>query len=179
VGLDFQEGYVGFSLDGFFRRGRNLIDWTRTSTTDPWQVTNLGRVDFKGIDFVSRIKPHINYKDLNLEQITFSYTYTEADKKTEGFLSKYALDILKHKFILSIDHSLSGLSLAWQLSYQERYYGEMYFVGNVYMAKKIAGRNFILEPFIKIDNFTDTKYSEVGGVLQPGRWAKTGLKWEW
>lgn len=177
VGLDFKEKFLDLILEGFLRKGRNLIDWTSTEP-DPtkriWQATNLGRVDFRGIDFIFRLKPKNKY----LEKLSFSYTYMEKDKKATGFFSKYALDILKHQFILSLKQQFLGLNLDWQLSYNERYYGETYFVGNLYISKKIR-KGFILEPFIKIDNFTDTQYSEIAGVLQPGRWIKIGTRFEW
>ena len=169
LGLDFKEDKLELGVDGFLRRGRNLIDWTRTSQTGPWQATNLGRVDFTGIEFSFKLKPYLN----------FSYNYTHADKKASGFLSKYALDILKHQFILEMYSAIFGMNFSWQLSYNERYYGEVYFVGNLYIGKKIKSRNLILEPFLRIDNFSNTKYSEVSGVPQPGRWIKSGLKFEW
>lgn len=127
------------------------------------------------MDFIFKLRTPLSY----LEKIFFSYTYMEADKKAAGFLSKYALDILKHQFILDIRQSLIGLDLDWQLSYNERYYGETYFVGNLYVAKKFISKNFIFEPFLKIDNFSNTKYSELAGVIQPGRWVKAGLRFEW
>jgi iron complex outermembrane receptor protein len=179
LGLNFIEELMDLNLEGFYRKGRNLIDWTRTSSSDPWQATNLGRVDFRGIEFSSKFKPKFNFKGFNLGEILFSYSYTEADKKAGGFFSKYALDILKHQFILDMDYTLLGLDFNWQLSYSQRYYGEIYFLGNIYLGKKIINKNFTLEPFLKIDNFSDTEYSEVGGVLQPGRWVKGGLKVEW
>lgn len=174
LGLDFKEKSVELIFDGFLRQGRNLIDWTRTSPTEVWQATNLGKVDIKGTDFIFKLKSDLGY----LEGFSFSYTYMEAEKKATGFLSKYALDILKHQFILSIDQKILGLNLDWQLSYNERYYGETYFVGNFGVSKKI-NKNFVLEPFIRIDNFTNTQYSEIAGVLQPGRWIKVGLRLEW
>ncbi len=169
LGMDFREGPIFLNLDGFLRRGRNLIDWTRASQTDLWQATSLGRVDFSGIEFSFKFKPHLN----------FSYNYTHADKKASGFFSKYALDILKHQFILDIYSTIFGMNFSWQLSYNQRYYGETYFVGNLYIGKKIKSKNLILEPFLRIDNFSNTKYTEVSGVPQPGRWIKSGLKFEW
>jgi len=175
LGLDFKQNKTELIVAGFLRRGHDLIDWTRSTTSDPWAATNLGRVDFKGVDFIFKLRTPLSY----LEKIFFSYTYMEADKKAAGFLSKYALDILKHQFILDIRQSLIGLDLDWQLSYNERYYGETYFVGNLYVAKKFISKNFIFEPFLKIDNFSNTKYSELAGVIQPGRWVKAGLRLEW
>ncbi len=203
LGLDFKDGFFNFGFDTFLRRGKSLIDWTRRQTTDPWQATNLGKADFYGVEFCTQMKLGANFKWLNLEKINFSYNYTVAEKKASGFFSKYALDILKNQYILDIYSQVLGLSLDWQLSYNQRYYGETYFVGNIYLSKKFINKNFTplekqrpktnlrspkgglsltgftVEPFVKIDNFSNTKYSEISGVSQPGRWIKSGLKFEW
>ncbi|MDD4954155.1 MAG: TonB-dependent receptor [Candidatus Omnitrophica bacterium] len=179
AGLNFKDGFFACGIDAFLRRGENLIDWTRVATSDPWQVTNLGRVDFYGAEFNSRIKPKLCYGGLILKEAVFSYSHTVADKKTEGYLSKYALDILAQRYILEIYSGVWGLDVNWQLSYSQRDYGETYFVGNLNISKEFSGRDFSVEPFFKIDNFSDTEYSEVGGVVQPGRWIKSGLKLRW
>ena len=178
-GADFKRERIELSLDGFIRLASNVIDWTRTSQSLPWQATNLGRVNFTGIEFRSKLNTQINLGWYNLESINFSYNYNHADKKASGFFSKYALDILKHQFILDIYSTIFGMNFSWQLSYNERYYGQTYFVGNLYVGKKIKSKNLILEPFIKIDNFSDTKYTEIVDVPVPGRWIKSGLKFEW
>jgi len=179
AGLDFKKDILALGINGFLRRGKNLIDWTRLTASGPWQATNLGRVDFQGIEFSAKVKTALNFKSFNLKNMDFSYNYLRADKKASGFLSKYALDILKHRYILDIYSVILGLDFNWQLSYQERYYGDKYFLGGIYIGKRFSGEKLIFEPFIKIDNFTDAKYSEVGGVLQPGRWIKSGFKLEW
>jgi iron complex outermembrane receptor protein len=179
LGVDSQYKIFASSLELFLRRGYNLIDWTRTSITSAWQATNLGRVDFKGIAFNIKLSPVFEYKNFKLSKVDFSYNYTDADKKASGFFSKYALDILKHQFSWGINNSIFGLDFSWQLSYNQRYYGETYFVGDVYIGKKLLKGNFILEPFISIDNFTNTKYTEVASVPQPARWIKSGFKFNW
>jgi iron complex outermembrane receptor protein len=179
LGAEFKEKSVNFGLDAFLRRLRSQIDWTRASTSDRWQAANLGRVDFYGLDFNSRIEPNLEIPAAKLEKLQFAYTYMSADKKTGGLFSKYALDILQHQFIAGIYHTFCGISLDWQLSYNRRYYGEAYFVGNIYLSKKIIRNHFNIEPFIRIDNFNNTKYTEIAGVLQPGRWIKSGMRLEW
>jgi len=167
------------ALDFFYRRGENLIDWTRKAASDPWQATNLGRIDFRGIEFSAKIEPGWRWRSFNLAKAVFSYNYTDADKKASGFFSKYALDILKHQYILDIYTPFYGFNLNWQLFYNQRYYGETYFIGNIYLGKRLKIRDYFFEPFVRVDNFSNAKYSEVAGVLQPGRWVKSGFKFEW
>lgn len=169
AGVKFKDKGLELGIEGFLRRGYNLIDWTRLSSQDDWQATNLGRVDFRGAEFSAKWG----------QQAAFSYTYIDADKKTSGFFSKYALDVLKHQLLLGLYTRVFGLQMDYSLSYNQRYYGETYFVGGIYIGKRITRGDFSFEPFLKIDNFTNTKYSENPGVLLPGRWIKSGLKFEW
>lgn len=179
VGMDFKDGGFQLSLDGFIRRGYNLIDWTRLSESDPWRATNLGRVDFRGAEFTTSWSQQSNPDKAILEKVAFSYTYMDADKRASGFFSKYALDILKHQLLMVTYSQLFGMELGCQLSYNQRYYGETYFLGDLYIGKKLAKNGLICEPFLKIENFTNTKYSEISGVILPGRWIKGGVKFEW
>ncbi|MFH0935645.1 MAG: TonB-dependent receptor [Candidatus Omnitrophota bacterium] len=179
LGLDFREGGFELSVDGFMRRGYNLIDWTRSSESDPWVATNLGRVDFRGVEFITSWNPQSGPDKANLEKVAFSYTYMDADKKASGFFSKYALDILKHQLLMGIYLQVFGMELDCQLSYNQRYYGETYFLGDLYIGKKLTKNGLVCEPFLKIENFTNTKYSEISGVILPGRWIKGGVKFEW
>lgn len=178
-GLDFKENLFDLAVEGFWRRGRNLIDWTRVSTADPWRAANLGSVDFYGVTFDAHLWPRLECGGLKLEEAGISYNYTGADKKTSGYFSKYALDILMHQLTLEIKSGIFGLGVNWQLSYNNRYYADSYFVGDLYISKKIARKDLSFEPFLKLDNFTNKKYYEAAGVLQPGRWLQGGVKLEW
>ncbi|MFH1458392.1 MAG: TonB-dependent receptor [Candidatus Omnitrophota bacterium] len=179
LGLDFRDKTLSCALEGFLRQGRNLIDWTRASETEAWKATNLGRVDFRGLEATFRLEPAWDSRGTKLERITFSYTYIDTDRKEAGFLSKYALDVLRHQLVLGIDSEIFGICINWQLSYNERCFGETYFVGDLVISKRLISKDFIFEPFLKIDNFSNTRYTEVGGVLLPGRWVQGGIRLEW
>ena len=179
LGLDFQGQKIFLGLEGFLRKGHDLIDWTRAQESDVWVATNLGRVDFSGLEFTLGLEPVLTCRDAQVKKLTFSYTYMDSDKKMRGFLSKYALDILRHQLLCGIEVQILGLHFNWQLSYNQRCFGETYFVGDLTISRRVQAKDFIFEPFLKIDNFSNTHYSEVGGVLQPGRWIQGGVRFEW
>jgi vitamin B12 transporter len=179
LGLCFRQEKLDLGLNFFYRQGRNLIDWTRSSNTERWQATSLGRVDVGGVEFKSALMPVFNFSGIGLDKISFSYTYNSLAKKKTGLFSKYALDILKDRLSLYIVSSFWGNKLDWELSYSHRYCAETYFIGNLCISREINGEDFIFQPFLRIDNFSNTEYSEVGGVPQPGRWIKAGLRLEW
>jgi len=164
LGLETNYNNTPIACDVFLRKVKNLIDYTRLTTNDLWEATNLGSVDFKGAE---------------LKAGPLSYTYIEADRSASGFLSKYALDILKHQLMLNLNRDIKTIKIGLNLSYNERKFGETYFIGNVSFSKAFQNKGTSIEPFIKIDNFTDTDYSETAGVIQPGRWVQSGVKIKW
>lgn len=179
VGFEYAKDFLELGLSGFLRRGHNMIDWTRSTTLDPWQATNLGSVDFKGMEFIARLNREFNFKYIKFNNVSLTYSYTDVDKKESGFLSKYVLDVLKHQLHLDIYSNIFGLDINWRFSYNQRYFADTYFLGDLYIGKKIKNRSYSLEPFLKLDNFTNKSYSEIAGVQQPARWIKSGLKFEW
>jgi len=179
AGMEFKEGRLTCNFDGFLRRGYNLIDYTRASVNDIWQATNLGRVDFSGIEAGIGFDLNGQGKIFRLKNASFSYAYQTADRKAEGFLSKYALDILQNKLILGVYTGILGMDFNLQLSYNQRYYGKTFIAGDIYLGKKIVNRILTLEPFVSVDNFTNADCVDVAGVLLPGRWVKSGVKFEW
>jgi len=179
LGIGWYDAPFEVELNGFVRNGRNLIDWTRATSAQVWQATNLGKAQFRGAELGLKLKPSFQYIGTRLEEVTASFAFQEARHKTAGFQSKYALDIAKQQWFLGIRQRICGLGLRWQLSYIERKFGETYFVGNAYVSKKISRNGFTLEPFLAVENFSDTDYSEVAGVLQPARWIKWGLRCDW
>ncbi|KPK96538.1 MAG: hypothetical protein AMJ95_13705, partial [Omnitrophica WOR_2 bacterium SM23_72] len=75
LGLDFKDQQLSWGLEGFLRKGRDLIDWTRASESDVWVATNLGQVDFSGIEFQLGLEPVLNFKGAQIKKLAFSYTY--------------------------------------------------------------------------------------------------------
>ncbi|MFA4991982.1 MAG: TonB-dependent receptor [Candidatus Omnitrophota bacterium] len=168
LGLESKNKHFNSWIEGFARGTRNTIDWTRPSALDPWRATNLGAVDFRGIEL-----------GLEVKDASLTYVYTEADRGPVNYLSKYALDILKQQVLLNLENDIRGVSISLRLSYNERKFGETYFTGDISAGRPFKKSDCEIEPFIKIDNFTDTEYSEISGVTQPGRWMSSGIKIKW
>lgn len=179
LGLEYIKNRCEIEITGFLRRGKNLIDWVRQSTDAPWKAQNIGKVDFSGLECSVKVPCGIENNVFSVSDAVFSYAYTYPDKEPDTFLSKYALDILKHQLLLDINSEVLGLDFLCQFSYNQRYYGENYFVGNLCVSKKLRFESAEIEPFVRIDNVSDTEYSEVGQVMQPGRWVKGGMRFSW
>ncbi len=171
----------------FYRRGKDIIDWTKVNETDEvWQPRNLTEINSFGTEvqtqFLFRNVYGTKYPNLQL-----SYLYNNVEKAEADFVSNYVLDNLKHKFVGSVNQRLvKNITLDVKMVFQEREGGytrfeEMQPVGEVsydpfvifdgkltYHKKRFRG-------FVSVNNIFDTAYNDIGNVLQPGRWLKAGI----
>lgn len=179
AGAQFKSKSFNFGAGFFLRQGHDLIDWVRQGSSQPWQATNLGKVDFRGVDLNLEVRSSLKAGAYSLENIKFSYTYTDADNKSTQVQSKYALDVLKHSLNVGLSQRLCGFDLGLQFYYQQRYLANTYLFGDFYLARRFTKQGLVFEPFVKITNFTNAKYYEVSGVVEPGRWVQSGVKFQW
>lgn len=81
----------------YYRMGSNIIDWVRIPAEEIWHSMNHTNVNALGGDIT------LSYVPNNvLERISASYSYCNINKKSGDYISKYALDWLRHKFQASI-----------------------------------------------------------------------------
>ena len=179
LGLRYAKSGLRASLSGFYRYGFSIIDWTRTSGSDQWQASNITNVITAGIE-VSVTRSWTN-SFLNSAGVT--YAFLDVSKKTDGVLSLYATDFLRHKATAFADHKIFGkLSARWDLSFQKR---EGTWLGP--NSSEVPYKSFALadvkvvwsEPkwrvSVEATNLFGTDYLYLGNLPQPGRWIKAGL----
>ena len=179
LGLRYAKSGLRASLSGFYRYGFSIIDWTRTSGSDQWQASNITNVITAGIE-VSVTRSWTN-SFLNSAGVT--YAFLDVSKKTDGLLSLYATDFLRHKATAFADHKIFGkLSARWDLSFQKR---EGTWLGP--NSSEVPYKSFALadvkvvwsEPkwrvSVEATNLFGTDYLYLGNLPQPGRWIKAGL----
>jgi len=168
VGLRYGKPALGGGVALFRREGRNLIDWVREGSEDPWQAQNVAQMRTSGLEVDLRFAPVVG----RLPQVEMGYAFLSSDKRTEGWESKYVLDYLMHQFSVGVAHPLiSGWRGDWKLRYERRVGGEGHFILDL----KVSGRPKGLEVFLECTNILNTSYTETGGVPMPGRWITGGL----
>ncbi len=164
----------------YYRIGQNIIDWIKRPADEKWQSANQTRVDAMGGDIlvgVSKDKWRIStgYSFANLNQ-------SMADDYAD-YISKYALDYLRHKVVIQFGHPIwRGFGANWTFSFRQRH-GEYIDVDNqvqgynpVYLLDgRIYWKNNFLEIYIEGSNLLDMVYYDYGGIAQPGRWLKAGI----
>ena len=115
VGLAFLSSrYFTIQCSVFQRKAKNLIDWGKERETDiKWQVMNIGRAGFKGIDIGGLIESR---------DWVFRLGYSQIDSDTEQeYISKYGFKHLLYKGVISLEVPFPfGIRQNWQGLYRER-----------------------------------------------------------
>ncbi|HET7733084.1 MAG TPA: TonB-dependent receptor [Paludibacter sp.] len=157
----------------FYRMGQNVIDWVQLPTETVWNSKNLTAVNALG----TNLSVVHYFENSVIKKVSTSYSYLQMDKSAENYISKYALDYLKHKFIVSVDYQLlKSLSASWTGSYLVRsgtytlptttvlQNYQPYFL----LDGKLVWSEGKYDIFASANNIFDTKYFDYGGLTQPG-----------
>ena len=163
-------------LSGFYSRGKDMIDWVfESSTSTKYHAMNIGTLNNIGYsaDITLNI-PELICETSYITKLKFGYAYIHQNHDTDQpiYKSLYALEYLKNKFTAEADHRIfSKLSAAWYIRWQQRMNGYSPYT-------KIDCKVQWTEPkydlYVKIDNITNHRYYDLGGVLQPGFWIMVG-----
>ena len=190
TGLKYNLPGITSHMAIFKRYGHNMIDWVRTSVTDPWQATNITDINVAGFE----TSVALNMEELVpgnslLKTLTFGYAYLKADKSSDEFMSRYVLDILKHKADLLVNHKVwQNLSASWAFSYQDREGGYIKYENGIPEASETPYNPFLVMDlqlnyklkkwlfFAEATNLLNTEYVDYGNVPQAGRWFRMGLR---
>lgn len=175
------------NISAFRREGKNTIDWVRLSDTLDWQVLNITELTTSGAEFFTE---YTFLPGSYIQKIAFSYAYTDVVKQSGEYISKYALDYLKHKTVFSLNHKIyKSISASWKFrsEYREGSYSvydlktrtytgeedyEPYFLTDV----RLLWKRKQFEIFADASNLFNVKYHEFGNIKMPERWLKAGIK---
>jgi iron complex outermembrane receptor protein len=183
----FGKGVKGH-LNGFYRKGKNLIDWGRTiGENSKYTTSNINRITVRGLE--SSLTLDVETLALRLpllQTITINYAYLDQDKAArEGYESVYVLNHLKHKLTIGVDQVLfKNFTARWMFLYQER---EGFFVrtsDNLTIDYqpfwltdlRVAWRSGKWRVYGEAANLFDASYFDMGELSRPGRWLRLGLE---
>lgn len=185
VGTKILQPNWKLDVAGYYRMGQNVIDWVKLTPTANWISKNLTNVNALGSDITFEYYFHQSV----LRKVGLNYSYLQLDKSASNYISKYALDYLKHKVVLSVDHSIwKNLSASWKVSYFDR--SGNYDANTVHAAPSIIQNftpYFMLDGrllwsqkhfnlFADVNNILNTIYADYGGLTQPGTNINVGIR---
>lgn len=168
-GADWLPGarwHVG--VTSFVRFERDVIDWVRPAATERWRTANIRRVTTSGVELgMRRMLGQAAFAD-----VQYSLLHSHAPEL--GLLSKYVLDVARHRVNGTFSAALPGaFSVGTRVGYTRRVDGREYA-----LLDARVGRAFKrVEAFIEGRNLLDTDYQEILGVDMPGASARAGLRW--
>jgi iron complex outermembrane receptor protein len=179
AGADYSRGPFRASVTYFHRNSSDTIDWTRPGSSGRWRASNIGTVDTNGVEASLELYAKKLCAWLPVEKASFGYTAVDNYSKHDYF-SKYALDYLKQEMTGIVVFDIGGFKNSWILNYKKRVGNSGYVVCDMKIWKEIVRKGKVaFEVFLDIANLSDTSYSEQSGVMMPGRWLKSGARFQW
>lgn len=167
------------SLDFFYRRSEDIIDWVKQSAEADWQSLQVTGISTAG----ANLQVAYSAEEGLLRNLTFRCGYIWSDKSAGEYISKYAMDYMRLKATLFGELRFwKCLSLTADLSYYDR-------AGNYVDTKgsTVSYRPYLLlntavsyetgpsRFYISADNVTSTRYFDYGGLEMPGLWITGGM----
>jgi vitamin B12 transporter len=175
------EGGVKYSVRGinlqasyFFRRGFDLIDWTKAADSLQWQPSNLNELDTRGADIsLEAYLPIIFGPSSLLQRFRLGYTYIDAElEESEAVISRYVLENLDHQFVASLEYKIGEHLFHSAIV---RYTSRVSMVDYTLVDTRLLYRKKKFECFLEASNLLDIEYRETNLVTMPGRWIRGGF----
>lgn len=192
VGGEYRTGILYASLSGIYRHGTNMIDWVMFTSDDVYHATN-----FKIDNYELQARARLDFTKLWGEEsflqgfsAGYIYNYQKRHDGTEIFKSNYALEYLRHKLLLQLDHRIwNSLSASWYLRWQKRlgswlgYDAEGHAVLTNYhpyalLNLKLRWTRPRYDLYASFENLTCHRYYDLGAIPQPRLWMMFGGSWK-
>ncbi len=164
IGLKFYGGNNRFSITGFHRDAKDLIDYVKEYKEDKWRATNIQQLSTIGIE--TRFSTSFKLFDYP-QQIQLGYTYLNENlKKSVVNFSRYSINSLQHHLTITYQSQLiENLSQTVVYKYAKRIKGEVYQVLDAKISYKFKRILFSLYA----NNILNEEYTETNLVPMPKR----------
>ena len=193
AGATYSRGVWSASALGYYRAGRDIIDWVWYDDTEQspeawrgkWHSEQTSRLNTFGAELTGTYAPATGF----LRRISLSYGYVTTDRNAD-IIARSAMDFMRHKAALALEFRfLRRMTLALT--------GSVYDRNGDYTAYPVPGDSSVTEvrsydPYFLLDgrlqwekgwcrlyvdasNITDTRYCDLGGIPLPGFWCTAGV----
>jgi iron complex outermembrane receptor protein len=172
-----------FSINSFYHRGNNMIDWVMYSPDDVFHSANFD-LDNMGVS----VQANFQFSIFNF-QLSYAFIHQQRHDDTYVYKSNYAMEYLRHKVVCTLDHKIiSRLSASWTLRWQDRMGSYL-----LYEDAQSTGRLVPYDPYATLDlklrwvdrhyelwaegtNLLNRHYYDLGNVPQPGIMVLGGVR---
>ena len=190
-GVDYVQPIVSLRFKARYQRGTHMIDWVMFSPDDIYHATSFS-LDNYGLGADLRLSLSQWWgKRQPFERFTISYAWTTQHRRAgeDYFKSNYAMEYLRHKLVLTLDHRIvSHLSANWTLRLQQREGAYLVYRDLKPTAElRPYGTHALLDCklswtmphytlFADLSNLTNHPYYDLANVRQPGFLVMAGVK---
>ncbi|MEA1878025.1 MAG: TonB-dependent receptor, partial [Bacteroidota bacterium] len=120
IGYRFFKTATSFTTNIYSSVSKNNIDWSKTPGEEKWTSRNINELFQMGIELKGIVKP-ITAGRFEKLKIKFGYRYGYVSKSSGDYDSRYVLDYLQHKVVLSCFFPVSdNLAISILANYQDR-----------------------------------------------------------
>ena len=182
IGIKYLSADVNISMSGFYRFGKNIIDWIKYLPEEKWQSTNLSGMATYGISFSANKQ----FSTGKMNFVGLKYSWINSQKQNTEIISLYALDYLRHNLNVYLSHNIvDNFNASWSLSVQKRNGSFVdYETGKMTDYETVMLCNlkllYIIGNFnisISGSNLLNKQYYDIGNVKQPGLWVIGGVSY--
>lgn len=170
LGVDWHQGDWHLMCSLVRRDGHQIIDWLRSTDSTVWHCDNLTTVTMNGIEVGIAFRPQ-----RAIDEVRLDYTFYHIEKSSGEYISKYALDHLKHKLSLSAGHPVGPLRFGYWISLQQRNGSYTDAANNLVDYKPVllcdARVTYPwqhMQASLSLLNILNRHYFDIGGIEQPG-----------
>lgn len=175
VGTRYRRTGVEAVLTGFYSHGTDIIDWVYDAPESrKYHAMNIGKLDNMGYsaDVTLNLDELVQGCFVTRIKAGYAFIHQKHDTDHEIYGSLYALEYLRHKVTLQVDHRIwSRLTASWAVRWQERMNHYSPYT-KVDVKLQWTAPSYTL--YVKADNITCHRYYDLGAVRQPGIWIMAG-----
>lgn len=187
LGTTYRLSAFTLSASAFWNHGTNMIDWVKLKAEDAkFQAVNWLTLDNYGVNLSAELDGNRLWgtrQPLQRLRVEYAYITQEREDTRQIFKSAYALEYLRHKLVVALDHRIySRLSASWMLRLQDRNGDYQVYDAATRKATgavKPYGTHARLDLklhwdapryslFVDCHNLTDHRFYDLGNVEQPG-----------
>lgn len=160
-GLEYKRKYILSGITLFRREGNDFIGWVWNEKEGAYMAQNIGEVNISGLELSLKL-------DTNPVPLTLEYMYMDSNMKRVKYTH------IRHKFSVGIHIPIPfGLSSAIKGRYEDKLYGDRYFLLDAKLTKELKG----FQLFMEATNLLNSDYEEIEGIPMPGKWIQGGIQW--
>lgn len=187
TGLKYIHPVIKGSIAAFYMKGRNMIDWVKTSPDALWESRNHTKINTKGLDATVGLDLKEWFGTSQpFHSFSIGFMVLDQNMVESGLISNYVLNPLRYKFTAALHHDvLKNLSLSWNFRWQEREGSYVQYVDSQsgervdftpfsLLDVKASYRFPHVDLFVNANNIFNTTHVDFGNIPQPGFWLSGG-----